>query len=236
MCISLLIKGQMMNDKQNVAIHVANLVENGMIVGLGTGSTANYFIEQLAKRKNEEGLQFTAVASSAVSSMKAQELGLPLRAVEHVSQLDIYVDGADEVTPDMSLLKGRGFDLVKEKLLAKASGKFYVLVDNSKSVTRIGEKFPIPVEVAPFSWKMVLASLQKIGGEGGLRKSGDGLVMTSHGSFVLDMTFDESLSAEQLNTALNAIPGVVEHGIFCELATDIFVANQGEIIHLESPQ
>jgi ribose 5-phosphate isomerase A len=224
-----------MNDKKLVAVHAANLVEDGMIVGLGTGSTANYFIEQLAQRRQDDGLNFTAVASSVVSTLKAQQLGLPLLAIEHLSQLDLYVDGADEVTPDMSLLKGRGFDLVKEKLLAKASEQFFVMVDDSKCVNQIGEKYPIPVEVAPFSWKMVLRSLQQIGGDGGLRlnSNGDGLAITSHGSLVLDMKFDASLNADELNGELNNIPGVIEHGIFYQLATDIFIANHGVIEHRE---
>lgn len=223
---------EIINDKQSVAIHAANLVEDGMLVGLGTGSTANYFIEALARRKQEEQLQFSTVSSSVVSMMKAQQLGLDLVAIEHIRQLDLYVDGADEVSPEMSLLKGRGFDLVKEKLLAKASEQFYVLIDNSKLVIRIGEVFPIPVEVTPFSWQMVLRSLQQIGGEGELRKNtaGDGLAITSHGSLVLDMTFDSSLEAVELNMELNAIPGVVEHGIFYQLATHVFLAKDGVVV------
>ncbi len=219
------------NDKQLVAIHAATLVKNGMIVGLGTGSTANYFIEELARKKQQEGLKFIAVASSVVSTIKAQQLGLDLIAIEHLSQLDIYVDGADEVTADNTLLKGRGFDLVKEKLLAKASNSFYVLADNTKLVDRIGEKYPIPVEVAPFSWQLVLRSLQQIGGEGGLRPNanGDGLAITSHGSLVLDMTFDSSIDGDELHSALNAIPGVVEHGIFHQLATSVFIGHDGVI-------
>ena len=110
-----------MNDKELVAYQAARLVEDGMLVGLGTGSTANYFIEELARRKQEEGLQITAVSSSVISAIKAQGLGLPLAAMEHISRLDLYVDGADEVTPDMALLKGRGSDLVREKLLARAA-------------------------------------------------------------------------------------------------------------------
>ncbi len=220
------------NDKKSVAIHAANLVEKGMIVGLGTGSTANYFIEQLAHRKQQENLQFITVASSVVSAIKAQQLGLNLMAVEHLSQLDLYVDGADEVSPEMHLLKGRGFDLVKEKLLAKASAEFYVLVDNSKIVTRIGELFPIPVEVAPFSWQMVLHSLQQMGGTGGLRKNanGDGLAISSQGNLIIDMTFDVSLNSDELNTALNAVPGIIEHGIFYQLATTILIGDKGAII------
>ncbi|NOQ77318.1 MAG: ribose-5-phosphate isomerase RpiA [Methylococcaceae bacterium] len=220
-----------MSDKQAVAIHAANFVEDGMLIGLGTGSTANYFIEELARRKKEDNLQFSTVASSMTSMIKAQQMGLELIPLENVRQLDLYVDGADEVTPDKTLLKGRGFDLVKEKLLAKASEQFYVLIDNSKLVSRIGENYPIPIEVAPFSWQMVLRSLQQVGGEGGLRlnASGDGLVTTSHGSLVLDMVFDPSLEGDELNAALNSIPGAVEHGIFYQLATHIFMGKGGEV-------
>ena len=126
-----------MNDKELVAYQAARLVEDGMLVGLGTGSTANYFIEELARRKSEEGLEVSTVSSSVISAIKAQSLGLPLVAMEHVSRLDLYVDGADEVTPDMTLLKGRGSDLVREKLLARAADRFLVLVDQSKLVERL---------------------------------------------------------------------------------------------------
>jgi len=221
---------QAVNNKQSVAIHAASLVEDDMLIGLGTGSTANYFIEELARRKKEENLKLTTVASSTVSMIKAQQMGLDLVAVENVRQLDLYVDGADEVSDEMTLLKGRGFDLVKEKLLAKASEQFYVLIDDTKLVSRIGEKYPIPVEVAPFSWQMVLRSLQQIGGEGDLRLNGDGLAITSHGSLVLDMAFDSSLEGDELNMALNSIPGVVEHGIFYQLATRVFMGTNGEVV------
>ena len=110
-----------MNDKELVARHAAAMVTDGMSVGLGTGSTANFFIEELARRRAEEGLQVTAVSSSTVSAIKARSLGLPLAALEHIDRLDLYVDGADEVTPDLALLKGRGYDLVREKILATAA-------------------------------------------------------------------------------------------------------------------
>jgi ribose 5-phosphate isomerase A len=218
-----------MNDKELVAYQAARLVEDGMLVGLGTGSTANYFIEELARRKNEEGLQVSAVSSSVISAIKAQSLGLPLVAMENVARLDIYVDGADEVTPDMTLLKGRGSDLVREKLLARAADRFIVLVDQSKLVSRIGEKFPIPVEVIPIAWQLAKRTLESLGGRGGLRKnaSKDGLAVTSHGSLVLDMVFDYSVDSQALNDMLNATPGVVEHGIFQGLAAAIFVAQDG---------
>ena len=221
-----------MNDKELVARHAAAMVTDGMSVGLGTGSTANFFIEELARRRAEEGLQVTAVSSSTVSAIKARSLGLPLAALEHIDRLDLYVDGADEVTPDLALLKGRGYDLVREKILATAAEAFIVMVDQSKLVSRIGERYPIPVEVMPFAWGLVKRHLEDLGGRGELRRNaaGDGLVMTSHGSLVLDFSFDpESTKASSLNEALNASPGVVEHGIFLGLASVVLVAADGVV-------
>jgi len=220
-----------MNDKELVARQAARRVEDGMLVGLGTGSTANCFIQELARRCTEDELRVTVAASSVVSTIKAQELGLPVVSIEHLTHLDLYVDGADEVTLDMTLLKGRGADLVREKLLAKASDKFLVLVDQSKLVSRIGEKFPIPVEVMPFAWQLVKRSLEALGGRGDLRRnaSGDGLAATSHGSLVLDMVFEPGLDSKALDEALNNTPGVVEHGIFRGLASAIFVVADGKV-------
>ena len=220
-----------MNDKELVAHHAASLVENGMLVGLGTGSTANLFIQELARRQKEDGLKITATASSVVSTLKARELGLPLVAIEHLSRLDMYVDGADEVTPDLTLLKGRGYDLVREKLMARGADRFVVMVDRSKLVNRIGEKYPIPVEVMPFAWSLVKKQLEKLGGTGDLRPNAakDGLAITSHGSLVLDMTFDASVDSKALDTILNATPGVVEHGIFSGLTDTLLIAHEGKI-------
>lgn len=220
-----------MNDKELVARHAAMQVKDGMVVGLGTGSTANYFIEELARRYTEQRLQVTTVASSIVSAIKAQELGLPRVAIEHLSQLDLYVDGADEVSPDMTLLKGHGSDLVREKLLARASDRFLVLIDQSKTVNRIGERFAIPIEVMPFAWQLVKQNLESLGGRGDLRKnaSKDGLAVTSYGSLVLDMTFDSELDSKKLDQILNATPGVVEHGIFQGMANAVFTGVDGQV-------
>ena len=220
-----------MNDKELVAIRAARHVQDGMVVGLGTGSTANYFIQELARRHKEEGLRITAVASSVVSTIKAQELGLPLVALEHLGKIDLYVDGADEVTPQMTLLKGRGYDLVREKLLARGSDKFIVLIDKSKLVSSIGEKFPIPVEVMPFAWQLVKNRLQALGGQAELRQNAakDGLAITSYGSLVLDLTFADPIDSATLNQQLNDIPGVAEHGIFQDIASAIFVADNGNV-------
>lgn len=220
-----------MNDKELVAKHATDLIKDGMIVGLGTGSTADCFIEALAQRRSEEGLQFTTVSSSVVSLLKAQELGLPLMAIEHLSGLDFYVDGADEVAPDNTLLKGQGADLVREKLLARASDQFIVLIDQSKKVDRIGARFSIPIEVMPFAWQLVKQALEEQGGQGQLRQNskGNGLAVSSYGSLILDMSFDATLESAELDSMLNAMPGVVEHGIFRNLASVVLYADDGKI-------
>jgi ribose 5-phosphate isomerase A len=219
------------NDKQAVAIHAAKYVKNGMLVGLGTGSTANYFIEELARRQTEENLKLTTIASSQVSMIKAQGLGLNVIALTQVAEIDLYVDGADEITPDMTLLKGRGYDLVLEKLLAKAAKQFLVVADKSKLVDRIGTNYAIPIEVIPFAWKATKRSLEAAGGVGDLRQNAakDGLSISSHGSLVLDMAFDKSISEEALNHLLNNTPGVVEHGIFRGLTSAVLIAGDGKI-------
>ena len=220
-----------MNDKQLVAIHAAKYVKNGMLVGLGTGSTANYFIEELARRQTEENLKVTTIASSNISMIKAQSLGLSVIALTQVAEIDLYVDGADEITPDMTLLKGRGYDLVLEKLLAKAAKQFIVVADKSKLVDRIGTNFAIPIEVMPMAWKAAKRSLEAAGGIGDLRQNvaKDGLSISSHGSLVLDMAFDKSISEEQLNHLINNTPGVVEHGIFRGLTSAVLIAGDGKI-------
>jgi ribose 5-phosphate isomerase A len=220
-----------MNDKQLVAIHAAKYVKNEMLVGLGTGSTANFFIEELARRQIEEGLKVTTIASSNVSMIKAQSLGLNVISLHQVDAIDLYVDGADEITPDMTLLKGRGYDLVMEKLLARAARQFLVVADKSKLVDRIGTNFAIPIEVMPFAWKAAKRSIEALGGRGDLRvnTAKDGLAITSHGSLVLDMSFDNAITEDRLNIMLNNIPGVVEHGIFYNLSSAILIASDGKI-------
>lgn len=220
-----------MNDKQLVAIHAAKYVQDGMLVGLGTGSTANFFIEELARRQQEEKLKISTVSSSNISMIKAQSLGLNVIHLQQINSIDLYVDGADEITPDLSLLKGRGYDLVMEKLLAKAATQFLVVADQSKLVDHIGTNYPIPIEVMPFAWQAVKRSIELIGGQGNLRQNvaKDGLSITSYGSLVLDTRFDANLDAATLNQLLNNVPGVVEHGIFHDLTDAVFIANNGEI-------
>ena len=182
-----------MNDKELVAFEAAKLAKNDMLIGLGTGSTANHFIEHLAKRQKEEGLKINTVASSTISAIKAQACGLNLFPINQVKLIDLYVDGADEITPNLSLLKGRGQDLVMEKLLAQAAHQFIVVADKSKLVNFIGEKFIIPIEIMPNAWRMVKHYLEQHGAEGDIRLNAnqDNIAITASGNYVLDMRFQK---------------------------------------------
>jgi len=188
------------NPKQQVAIKAAEIVDNGMIVGLGTGSTANLFIDELARRQQEQQLDIQVVASSVISRVKAQQAGLNVLSIEYLTHLDMYVDGADEVTIDMVLLKGRGQDLVCEKLLASHATAFYVLVDDSKMVKQIGDKNPIPIEVMPNAASLVLNRLAKLQAKGSLRlnAAGDNVAYSAAGNLILDMQFSGLETAQNI--------------------------------------
>jgi len=218
-----------MNDKELVAHQALQYVSENMIVGLGTGSTANYFIDALAKRNKEENLKIRAVSSSVVSMIKAKEAGLPIIAMEQIKEIDLYIDGADEIAPDLTLLKGRGYDLVREKLLARSARKFIVIADESKLVKKIGDNFPIPSEVQPFAWELVKNILMKKGtGDIRINAAKDGYAITSCGNFVLDFNYPEK-NTEELNALLSQTPGIVEHGIFYNIAHGALISSNGKV-------
>jgi len=200
-----------------------------MIIGLGTGSTANCFIDALAKRNKEEKLNIRTVSSSVVSMIKAKEAGLPIIAMEQINEIDLYIDGADEITPDLTLLKGRGYDLVREKLLARSAKKFIVIADESKIVENIGDNFPVPSEVQPFAWELVKNILMKKGtGDIRINSAKDGYAITSCGNFVLDFNYTEK-NIEKLNALLCQTPGIVEHGIFYNIAHGALISSNGKV-------
>jgi len=218
-----------MNDKELVAHQALQYVSENMIVGLGTGSTANYFIDALAKRNKEENLKIRTVSSSVVSMIKAKEAGLPIIAMEQIKEIDLYIDGADEIAPDLTLLKGRGYDLVREKLLARSARKFIVIADESKLVKKIGDNFPIPSEVQPFAWELVKNILMKKGtGDIRINAAKDGYAITSCGNFVLDFNYPEK-STEELNALLSQTPGIIEHGIFYNIAHGALISSNGKV-------
>jgi len=180
-------------------------------------------------KNKEEKLNVRAVSSSVVSMMKAKEAGLPLLSMDQIKEIDLYIDGADEITPDLTLLKGRGYDLVREKLLARSAKKFIVIADESKIVKNIGDNFPIPSEVHPFAWELVKNVLMKKGtGDIRINAAKDGYAITSCGNFVLDFNFAEKTS-EALNNLLSLTPGIVEHGIFYNLAHGALISHNGNV-------
>ena len=218
-----------MNDKELVAQQALQYVSENMIIGLGTGSTANCFIDALAKRNKEEKLNIRTVSSSVVSMIKAKEAGLPIIAMEQINEIDLYIDGADEITPDLTLLKGRGYDLVREKLLARSAKKFIVIADESKIVENIGDNFPVPSEVQPIAWEIVKNILMKKGtGDIRINSAKDGYAITSCGNFVLDFNYTEK-NIEKLNALLCQTPGIVEHGIFYNIAHGALISSNGKV-------
>jgi len=218
-----------MNDKELVAQQALQYVSENMIIGLGTGSTANCFIDALAKRNKEEKLNIRTVSSSVVSMIKAKEAGLPIIAMEQINEIDLYIDGADEITPDLILLKGLGYDLVREKLLARSAKKFIVIADESKIVENIGDNFPVPSEVQPFAWELVKNILMKKGtGDIRINSAKDGYAITSCGNFVLDFNYTEK-NIEKLNALLCQTPGIVEHGIFYNIAHGALISSNGKV-------
>jgi len=223
-----------MNDKEIVAQAALEYVKNNTIIGLGTGSTANYFIEGLAKKIKEENFDIKVVSSSTISAINAANAGLNCVSLDQIESIDLYVDGADEIAIDndngIQALKGRGYDLIREKLLARSSKECVIIGDNSKMVDKIGTNFPIPVEVSPIAWNITKNIIGKFTTECNLRKNtaGDGFAITSYGNLVLDCKFkDEDKSIYSLSAWLSQVPGVLEHGLFLDTVHHIIIAHNG---------
>ena len=202
--------------KQAVAKAAIEYVENGSIVGVGTGSTVNFFIEELGKIKNNiEG----AVSSSDASTKLLEALGIEVFALNDVSNISVYIDGADEVTEHKHMIKGGGAALTREKIVAGASTTFVCIVDDSKRVPMLG-KFPLPVEVIPMARSFVARELVKLGGDPEYRQG----VVTDNGNVILDVHNLEILNPRELEQSINNIPGVVTNGIFALRGADIVLS------------
>jgi ribose 5-phosphate isomerase A len=201
------------SHKRAAAERALELVRPGTIVGLGTGSTARYFIDALAKRVRE-GLRVQAVATSLESRKQAEAGGIPI--TDRVDgELDLAVDGADEIDPAVNCIKGRGGALLREKIVAHASRRFVLVADESKLVGRLG-RGPVPVEILPFLWEATSRSIESLGGRPELRLAAGEPYRTDNGNLVLDTSF--GMVDAGLGLALRGIPGVIEHGLFFGLA------------------
>src|ERR1700694_1973556 len=207
-------------QKQAAAERAVELVKPGTIVGLGTGSTASYFIEVLAS-KVRNGLKVRAVATSEGSRAQAQAGGIPI--TERVDgALDLAVDGADEIDPAVNCVKGRGGALLREKIVAHPSRRFALIADESKLVGRLG-RGPVPVEVLPFLWEATRRSIESLGGQPELRMIAGRPFTSENGNLILDTTF--GVVDAGLSTALHTIPGVMEHGLFFGIARTAIIGS-----------
>ncbi|MEX0600310.1 MAG: ribose-5-phosphate isomerase RpiA [Rhodothermales bacterium] len=208
--------------------HAAALVENGMHVGLGTGSTTAFALEELGRRIREEGLSVVGTPTSSASERMARRVGIPLVSLDEVDRLDIALDGADEVDPDLNLIKGRGAAHTREKIVASLADRFVVLADESKLVERLGVRAPVPVEVLPMAAHPVERALARLGGAAVLRmgQRKDGPVVTDQGFWILDVTFEGIDDPDGLNAAIKQLPGVLDHGLFVHLASDVIVGQE----------
>lgn len=209
--------------KKNVGAFAAKMVENGMTIGLGTGSTAACFIDSLIQRCRE-GLKIRAVASSERSRQQGLEGGIPFADVNKITSLDLCFDGADEIDPQKRMIKGGGGALLREKIVATMSREMIVLVDEHKLVPHLG-KFPLPIEVIPFGIASTLSQIEELGFSGRLRGTDDGqLYVTDEGNYIYDAKLTAGIFEPELISAeLLVIPGVVETGIFLGLAGRVLV-------------
>ena len=215
-----------MNAKQLAGARAAEYIVDGMTVGLGTGSTAYWMVESLGARV-KEGLRVRGVPTSKRTEEQALKLGIPLVTFAEVTELDLTIDGADEIGPDLALTKGGGGALLREKLVAAASRRMVVVADASKVVATLG-KFPLPVEVVPFAWEVTARRVAALGCNPRQRRAsgGEGPYITDNGNYILDCECGEIKDPAQLERELKLLPGVVECGLFIGIADTAIVAGE----------
>lgn len=221
--------------KSAAGFQAADMVEDGMVIGLGTGSTVYYMIERLSARIRE-GLHVTGIPTSYQTAMRAREYGIPLTTLDDHPVIDLAIDGADEVDPHLNLIKGRGAAMMREKCVAAAAFQFIVVVDEAKVVSRFAA--PVPVEVLPFAVTPAMAQLRGLGCRPVIREGvkKDGPVITDNGNFVVDCIFPSIPDPAGLEKAMAEIPGVVESGLFCGYAnkTTVIVGKEKGIKKITS--
>ncbi|HEX7119665.1 MAG TPA: ribose-5-phosphate isomerase RpiA [Longimicrobiales bacterium] len=219
-------------QKRQAAERAVEFVEDGMVLGLGTGSTARHVLEVLAERRGAGELQrIVGVPTSRETSRLARELGIPLTSLDEEPRLDLTIDGADEVSPELNLIKGLGGALLWEKIVATASDRMIVVVDEGKLVERLGERAPLPVEVVPFGWTTHLAYLDLLGAQPKLRRGPEGNPFTTDsGHYLLDCAFEDGiLEPDRIEREIRQRVGVVETGLFLGLADVVVVGGEAGV-------
>ena len=223
--------------KQQAARCAVEQIRTGMIVGLGSGRTMRFALEEIAARMRSRRIEGIAgVASSFETEQIARQLGIPLTSLDEHPQLDINVDGADEVDPQLNLIKGGGGALLREKVLAQSSRRTVIIVDGSKLSARLGERWPLPVEVLPYACRSVEYFLVSKGARVAIRQKANGKrLMTDQGNYIFDADFGPIDDPAALAAVLSGRAGIVEHGLFIGLADELIVAEDSGIRHLTRP-
>jgi len=222
--------------KRLAAERAVDHIRGGMVVGLGTGSTVYYAIRRLGELVRA-GLEVRCIPTSGETEELAREHGLPLADFSRVGQLDLVIDGADEVDPGCNLIKGGGGALLREKLVASAGRRVIITVDETKLVERLGT-FPLPVEVIPFGWQVTLRRLEELGCRAALRLQAQGgkPFLTDNGNYIVDCRFGEIADPARLEQVIDAIPGVAECGLFIGLADEVIVGRgDGRVEEIPCP-
>jgi ribose 5-phosphate isomerase A len=217
--------------KEQAALAALDEISQGMIVGLGTGSTATHFIRHLGKRV-AGGLNVACISTSEESARLAREVGVPLTSFKNHPEIDVTVDGADEVSPELDLIKGLGGALVREKIVAHASKRVIIVADESKLVDRLGLKTVIPVEVIPLAADRVIGQLQKLGGQAVVREKNGRIFQSDNGNTIVDWKHGAIDNPEQLEKQLKMMTGVVDSGIFANVAQLVIIASGSGIRRL----
>jgi ribose 5-phosphate isomerase A len=222
--------------KKQAALKAIEYIEDGMVVGLGTGSTAYFVVEGLGARV-AQGLKITGIPTSERTATQARSLGIPLATFAEHQHIDLTIDGADEVERGpLNLIKGLGGALLREKIVAAASARLVIVADQEKLVDRLGDHTPVPVEVVQFGWQATAAALARLGGEPVLRHAHeDHPFITDGGNYTLDCRFPSITDPKQLETDINAIVGVVECGLFVGRASAVIVAATDGIHVMNAP-
>ncbi len=230
------------NYKRQAAEHALKLVETGMVLGLGTGSTAVEFVKLLAERVKQERLELRCVATSAQTQALAEQCGLAIADFSTIAEVDLTVDGADEIDPQLNLIKGGGGALLREKIVAMASDRVCIIADASKRVERLGA-FPLPVEIVDFGLAATIAMIEAAAidaeceGKIVLRRRPDGEPFrTDGGHLIVDCAFGSIEDAELLADLLDIVPGVVEHGLFIGIADEAVLAGPSGVTVLRADE
>lgn len=226
----------MTNAKRSAGRRAADLIEDGMTVGLGTGSTVFFTLQRLAERIREEGLSVRGVPTSVDTETKARELNIPLATLDEVERIALTIDGADEIDGDYQMIKGGGGALLREKVVATISDRVVTVVGRDKLVERLGTTFLLPVEVVPFARATVTRAIKTLGGEPAVRLAQpEQPFVTDNGNQILDCKFEGGITdARALAAQLSNEPGIVEHGLFIDLATDVVIGNEDGTAELRS--